>query len=195
LVATQSVLDGETSERKRLAKDLHDGLGGMLSAVKVNLDNLEHLQNARELLDRSIDELRRVAHHLMPASLLRLGLKASLEDFCLSIPNTHFHYYGEDKRLDEKTEILIYRCVYELVNNALKHSDAENFNVQLVQDADRISLTVQDNGCGFDPQTVKEGMGLGNIRTRIAAFNGKIDIYSSQGNGTEVYVEFPLLSV
>ncbi|MDR3340051.1 MAG: tetratricopeptide repeat protein [Candidatus Symbiothrix sp.] len=192
LVATQSVLDGETSERKRLAKDLHDGLGGMLSAVRISLDNFEHLQHARELLDRSIDELRRVAHHLMPASLLRLGLKASLEDFCLSVPNTHFHYYGEDKRLDEKTEILIYRCVYELVNNAVKHSGAENINIQLLQDANRISLTVQDDGCGFDPETINEGMGIENIRTRIASFNGKINIYSTQGKGTEVYVEIIL---
>ncbi|MDR1813953.1 MAG: tetratricopeptide repeat protein, partial [Tannerella sp.] len=132
LVAAEAVIDGESTERARLARDLHDGLGGMLSAVKINLNDIDKLQNARDMLDNSIEELRRVAHHLMPASLLRFGMKASLEDYCNSFPNVHFHYFGEDRRIPEKLEILVYRCVYELVNNAVKHSQAANINVQLI---------------------------------------------------------------
>ncbi|GHT39189.1 hypothetical protein FACS189437_01840 [Bacteroidia bacterium] len=191
-VATQSALDGEMAERIRLARDLHDGLGGMLSVVKLNLDDREHLQDARELLDRSINELHRVVHHMMPESLLHYGLKASLKDFCLSVPNAQFHYFGDESRLSDRIEILIYRCTYELVNNAIKYARASTINVQLVQDTDRTSLTVHDDGCGFDTEIVRPGMGFSNLRNRIAACNGKISIHSSPGKGTEIYAEIPL---
>jgi signal transduction histidine kinase len=189
---TKSVIEGETTERKRLARDLHDGLGGMLSAVKINLDNLDHIQNARTLLDSSIDELRRVARNLMPVSLIRLGLKASLEDFCGSFPNVRFQFYGEEKRSTENLELLIYRCVHELVNNAVKYSEATSINVQLFQNENNISLTVHDNGCGFDPKKVKPGMGLKNLKDRLTVFNGALDIVSEPGKGTEVNVELRL---
>jgi signal transduction histidine kinase len=144
------------------------------------------------MLDNSIEELRRVAHHLMPASLLRFGMKASLEDYCNSFPNVHFHYFGEDRRIPEKLEILVYRCVYELVNNAIKHSQASNINVQLVLHEDRVSLTVQDDGRGFDPATTGAGMGLENLRTRLAAFKGTMDITSAPGEGAETNIELLL---
>lgn len=86
---------------------------------------------------------------------------------------------------------MIYRCIHELVNNALKHAAALQINVQLVQEPERISFTVQDDGKEFDQQTVTEGMGLQNIRQRVAAFQGKMDMYSS-GQGTEVHVELEL---
>jgi len=200
LVATQSVLDGETAERSRLARDLHDGLGGMLSVVKLNLKDVKNysimdgtdvsrFNNALEVLDQSIGELRRVAHHMMPESLMRNGLKISLEDFCKAIPNAHFQYLGNSSRLDDRLEIVLYRAAYELVNNALKYADAQNINVQLIVDDNLISLTVQDNGLGFDPEAVNNGTGLENIRTRVSAYNGKMDIYSSPGKGTEVSIE------
>lgn len=202
LVAVQATLDGETAERTRLAKDLHDGLGGMLSAVKMNLPQVKgdalleavdvtRFQTALGMLDDSIQELRRVAHHMMPESLLRYGLKVSLADFCAAIPTTNFHYFGNEARLPGKMEIMVYRCIHELVNNALKHAEAEHINVQLVQEPDRISFTVQDDGKGFDQYTVSEGMGLRNIRQRVDAFQGKLDIFSS-GDGTEVHVELEL---
>lgn len=199
LVAVQATLDGEAAERSRLAKDLHDGLGGMLSAVKLNLPQVKgnavletidvsRFQTALGMLDDSIRELRRVAHHMMPESLLRYGLKVSLADFCEAIPSADFHYFGNEARLPEKMEIMVYRCIHELVNNALKHASAEHINVQLVQEADRLSFTVQDNGKGFDQQNISEGIGLQNIRQRVAAFQGKMDIYSSK-KGTEVHIE------
>lgn len=202
LVAVQATLDGEAAERTRLAKDLHDGLGGMLSAVKMNLPQIKgdaileevdvtRFQTALGMLDDSIQELRRVAHHMMPESLLRYGLKVSLADFCAAIPIADFHYFGDEDRLPNKLEIMVYRCIHELVNNALKHAEAEHINVQLVQEPGRISFTVQDDGKGFDQQTVTEGMGLRNIRQRVDAVQGKLDIFSSK-EGTEVHVELEL---
>lgn len=202
LVAVQATLDGEAAERTRLAKDLHDGLGGMLSAVKLNLPQVKgdalleavdvtRFQTALGMLDDSIQELRRVAHHMMPESLLRYGLKVSLADFCAAIPIADFHYFGDESRLSNKLEIMVYRCIHELVNNALKHAEADHINVQLIQESDRISFTVQDDGKGFDQHTVSEGMGLRNIRQRIDAFQGKLNIYSSR-EGTEVHVELEL---
>jgi len=202
LVAVQATLDGEAAERTRLAKDLHDGLGSMLSLVKFNLPQVKgdavleavevsRFQKALGMLDDSIRELRRLAHHMMPESLLRYGLKVSLSDFCAAIPTAHFHYFGNETRLSENMEIMIYRCIHELVNNALKHAQANHINVQLVREADRISFTVQDDGQGFDRQQVAEGMGLKNVRQRVAAFQGEVNIYSS-GQGTEIHVELEL---
>jgi signal transduction histidine kinase len=203
LVATQAVLDGETAERSRIAQDLHDGLGSMLTGVKLNMNELkkgatleyssiEQFNKALTLLDDSMRELRRVAHHLMPESLSRYGLKIALTDFCNSIPNVEFSYFGSERRLNQKTEVMIYRVMHELVNNAMKHSGASRILVQILQDEDRIAFTVEDNGCGFNLDAATKGMGLKNIRQRIASFGGVMDICTQPGNGTEVNVEFKL---
>lgn len=201
LIATQAVLDGETAERARLARDLHDGLGGMLSVIKLNLYdvkkgiNLEgedvlRFNQALDMLETSTKELRRVAHNMMPESLSRYGLKASLQDFLSNIPNTKLHHFGEDNRIDPKLEIILYRIAYELVNNALRHAKAKNINVQIVQHPDLISLTVQDDGKGFDPNTITDGHGLQNAKSRVAALKGNMNIFSEPGQGTEIIVEF-----
>lgn len=200
LVATQAILDGETAERSRLARDLHDGLGGMLSVVKLNLKDMKsfsivdgtdinRFNKALEMLDQSIGELRRVAHHMMPESLMRYGLKVSLEDFCRAIPGANFQYLGGNPRLDSQLEVLIYRCAYELVNNAVKYAQATKINVQLMIDSGVISLTVHDNGIGFDPEKVSSGTGLENLRTRVSAYNGKFTVISSPSKGSEISIE------
>ena len=197
LVATQSVLDGETRERARLARDLHDGLGSMLTGVKLSLIELkqgavleyadvERFDKALGLLDSSVQEMRRVAHHLMPDSLSRFGLKPAVSDFCNNLPLVTFAYYGDESRLDPNMEVMIYRSIYELVNNALKHASANQIMVQIIQEPNRIAFAVQDDGCGFNPSAVTEGMGLQNIRTRVASYNGMFDIDSKAGEGTEV---------
>lgn len=188
LIATQSVLDGETAERSRLARDLHDGLGGMLSVVKLNLEKGNY-NKVTELLDESIEELRRVAHHIMPESLMYAGLKVSLEDFCCVIPNAHFQFIGEDTRLDRSLEVMLYRCAYELINNAVKYANASQINIQLAFHQSVIALSVDDNGIGFDPKEVVSGTGLKNIRTRVLAHNGVLTIRSAPGQGTEVIIE------
>jgi signal transduction histidine kinase len=203
LEITQAILDGETTERSRLARDLHDGLGGMLSVLKLGLydiklgmssekENGQPLEKSILLLDESIRELRRVAHNMMPESLVRDGLKISLTDFCNSIPHAEFHYFGQEKRLEQNLEILIYRIVYELINNSLKYAEATSIHAQIVQEADRISLTIHDNGKGFEPSAVRHGIGLANIRDRVVSYNGQMTLWSEIGKGTEVNVEFNL---
>ena len=197
LIATQSVLDGETRERTRLARDLHDGLGSLLTGAKLRLlemkqgarleyIDVERFDKALGMLDRSVHEMRRVAHNLMPDSLSRFGLKPAVGDLCSNLPTVRFSYYGDESRLDTKMEVMIYRSIHELVNNAMKHAGAEEIIVQIIQEPDRIAFTVQDNGCGFDPAATTGGIGLQNIRTRIASYNGMLDIDSKVGEGTEI---------
>ena len=206
LIATQAVLDGETYERVRLARDLHDSLGSILTGARLNLlemkrnamleyADVERFDKALALLDQSIREMRRVAHHLMPDALSRFGLQPAVDEFCrsFSTSNIVFYYFGDKKRLDPKMETMIYRSISELVNNALKHSGASQILVQIIQEPNRIAFTVQDNGCGFDPSAHSKGMGLENIRTRIASFGGSIQIDSHAGEGTEINVELQKL--
>lgn len=189
LIATRAVLDGEMGERSRLARDLHDRLSGNLAAVKIGLGNSsENFRSVSDKLDTCIDEIRRVAHNLMPVSL-QYGLKVALEDFTAQFPGVHFHFFGGEKRLGERQEFVLYCCVGELVNNSLRHSGATRIDLQLVQDEKLVSVTVQDNGCGFDEKTVVAGIGLRNIRGRVASCGGKLDIVTSPGKGTETTIE------
>lgn len=217
LVATQAIMEGETAERSRLARDLHDGLGGMLSVIKLNLhqvkkselmspDDANGLEQVLGLIDQSMQELRRVAHNMMPEALVKYGLKTALADFCQNIDKVQFHYFGEEKRLDSNLEVTVYRTAFELMNNALKHADASAINIQVVQHSDKLALTVHDNGKGFDVEAYtnkavsddKEhlsearGHGLANIKARASAYGGNIDIFSAPGQGTEITVEFTL---
>jgi signal transduction histidine kinase len=203
LIATQAVLDGEVQERIRLARDLHDSLGSILAAAKYNLlgikqisllgkDEQECYGKTVSLLDDSMNEMRRVAHHLMPDALSRFGLKPAISDFCDTLPSIQFVWYGDESRFDAKLEEVVYRIIHELISNALKHSGASHIFVQVIQEPRRIAFTVQDDGNGFDPETAAAGMGLSNIRTRVASFGGIMNINSKAGEGTETNIEFPL---
>lgn len=207
LLATEAVLKGEERERERLAKDLHDGLGGMLSGLKHNLnymkgnqimtaENQAAFERSLEMLDRSIREMRRVAHNMMPEALLRFGLDAALRDFCNDITlsralEINYQSFGMgDSIIDQSRAITIYRIVLELITNTLKHANARNAIVQLSHNSGRISLTVEDDGDGFDTSIVKANSGIGweNIRSRVAFLNGKLDV-SSDKDGTSVHIE------
>ena len=204
LVATQAVINGEVQERSRLARDLHDGLGGKLTCMKLNLQELN--QNAgfddektgqfnaiMGILDDTVREMRRVSHNLMPDALSRSGLKTAVDDFCRSMSTKIvFNWYGDEARLDIKLEALIYRCIHELVNNALKYADASQIMVQIIREAGTIAFTVQDDGCGFDAMVEAEGMGLQNIRNRVASLGGEIHIDSTVSEGTEENVELKI---
>jgi signal transduction histidine kinase len=203
LIAVQSVLDGEMTERTRLARDLHDGLGGLLSVIRLNVGELRNgalrspeeatrFDQALTLLNEASVELRRMSYNLMPEPLVRSGLKVSLADFCGSIPNVGFRYLGAGNRLDPRLEVMIYRTAHELVNNALRHAEAKHILVQIIEEGNRLSLVVHDDGQGFDPKVAAPGIGLKNIRNRVAANNGHLEISSKKGNGTEISVEFKL---
>jgi len=189
LIAAKAVQDGEMGERARIAEDLHDRLGGSLSAVKIELNSAMNLQNVSDKLDECIKEIRAITHNLMPRSLLSFGMKMALEDFAAQFPNVHFHFFGEEKRIRERLEFIIYCCANELVTNSIRYSGAKEINMQLIQGEKHVSLTVQDDGCGFDEKTVTAGIGLKNIRDRVASCNGKLDIASAPGQGTETVIE------
>ena len=209
LTAAKSVLLGEEAERSRLAGDLHDGLGGLLTGVKLKLssmkenaiitsENLAHFNHALDLLDTSITEMRRVAHNLMPETLMHYGLRTALNDFIKQVepdglPIIRFNTFGEDLRYEKEIEITLYRITQELATNAIKHAQAKQIDIQLFTEKDRICVQVIDNGIGFDPEgldTSKTGKGLKNIQDRVTAFNSKFEILSQHGKGTESTVEF-----
>ena len=194
LLAAKVALETETNERRILARDLHDGLGGMLSLLRMRSltptpspkdEGSEYIQ----LLDKIIVELRRTAHHLMPEELLKNGLVSALNDFAISVPHAHFQAVG-DIRLDRDKELVLYRCAYELVNNALKHAEASSIDIQLMQDEKEVTLTVSDDGKGMQEGT--EGMGLQNIRERIAPYKGQTNIVTANGKGTDIHITLPL---
>ena len=189
LIAAKAVQDGEMGERARIAEDLHDRLGGSLSAVKIELRNAESLQNVGDKLDECIKEIREITHNLMPRSLRSFGMKTALEDFVAQFPHVHFHFFGEEKRIRERLEFIIYCCANELVTNSIRYSNAKNINVQLIQSEKHVSLIVQDDGCGFDEKVATTGIGLKNIRDRVASCNGKLDIATSPDKGTETIIE------
>ncbi|MFT3827418.1 MAG: histidine kinase [Chitinophagaceae bacterium] len=213
LTATEAVLKGEEQERTRLAKDLHDGLGGMLSGIKFSLSNMkENLimtpENAQafersiDMLDSSIREMRRVAHNMMPEMLVRYGLDTALKEFCNDIGRSgaiHISYQSigmNEANIEQTTAVTIYRIVQELVNNAIKHAAAPNLLVQLhFSEQERsLAITVEDDGKGFDKDHLSQSAGMGwkNIQNRVEFLKGTLDIQSSPGKGTSVMIEIAI---
>lgn len=207
LVAAQSVMKGQEEERSRLARDLHDGVGGLLSGVKLSMSNMkgnvflseenaQSFENVISQLDQSIAELRRVSHNMMPEALIRYGLKEALENYCENINlsgriKVQLQTYGMEKRMEESTEIIIYRMIQELLNNIIKHAEAKNVLIQLIRKQDHFNLTVEDDGKGFDTRGIEHstGAGLANIKARAEYLNGNVDIVSKSGEGTSVNIE------
>ncbi|MCD7900570.1 MAG: tetratricopeptide repeat protein [Bacteroides sp.] len=184
LVASNAVQEGEMAERERIAAELHDRLLGTLSALKSEMADTTVVQK----LDDCIEEVRRITHNLMPLSL-RFGIKPALEDIIAQFHSVQFHFFGEEKRIGKRLEFTLYCCANELITNSIRHSGAQHINVQLIQGESHVSLTVQDDGRGFKESSVVKGIGLKNIRDRVASCNGKIDIFSSPGKGTETIIE------
>jgi signal transduction histidine kinase len=205
LIAARSLLQGQEEERTRLARDLHDGVGGLLSGVKLSMSNMKGnfflseenalaMNNVIMQLDQSIAELRRVSHNMMPESLIKYGLKEALENYCETLNisgkiKVQLQTYGMEERMEQSNEIVAYRMVQELLNNVIKHADAKNVLIQLVRKQDHFTLTVEDDGKGFDPKEISSGAGLQNIKARAEYLNGTLDIVSSRGEGTSVTIE------
>jgi len=163
-------------------------------------ENVSAFNHAISLLDTSISELRRIAHNLMPETLNHYGLKTALEDFCTQVspagpPEIRVEFFGDEIRYTKDLELTMYRIIQELVNNSLKHAGATQINIQVFTEPERLYAQVTDNGRGFaSPADEKErkGKGIENIRDRVTAMNGKLDIWSLPGQGTEVSVEFEI---
>jgi two-component system, NarL family, sensor kinase len=201
----------QEKERKRIAEDIHDGLGSVLSAAKLKLSSLEEdkkllSEEQREkyratlaLLDEAAAELRNISHNIMPATLSKLGLIAALKNITDRISShpglqVQFETHGFDNRLEESAEISIYRIVLELLNNIVKHAQASKTVVQLIKYPDYINITVEDNGKGFDYKKAvnqNKGIGLGNIESRVNYLKGTIDVDSLPGRGTVTIIDIP----
>ncbi|MFZ1312780.1 MAG: sensor histidine kinase, partial [Chitinophagaceae bacterium] len=208
LAATEAVLKGEEQERTRLAKDLHDGLGGMLSGIKYSFqtmkgnlimtpENHQAFERSMDMLDSSIREMRRVAHNMMPEALVKFGLDTALKDFCTDINqtgalNVSYQSIGmETSVIEQTTAITIYRIVQELINNTMKHAAAKNAIVQVSRTNGILSVTVEDDGKGFDTAVLSQVRGIGwdNIKNRVEFLKGTLDVDSQPGKGTSVHIE------
>ncbi len=207
IVSLQSMVNGQETERTRIAKDLHDGLGGLFSTVKMYLSSLEHEQQhlkestlfkkSFEMVDTAATEVRRIAHNMMPGVLLKLGLKNALLDLCNNISagrllQVSLVLRGMEDRLNASTEIMLYRITQELLNNIVKHANASHAIVQFIRAEDRLSVTVEDDGKGFDTEQVfiNKNTGMENIKSRVNYLNGRISIESQQGLGTTIMMDF-----
>lgn len=211
LTATQAVVQGQEEERSRLAKDLHDGLGGILSSAKYSFNNMKQhfiltednalaFEKSMSMLDASIAELRRVAHNMMPESLMKLSLNDALQDYCQQVTSSgvleiSYQSFGmEDLAVDNTIKITVYRIIQELTNNIIKHAAASKSLVQVIAKEDMLNITVEDDGKGFDVNTLQQASGIGykNTLSRTTFLNGRLDVRSKSGEGTSVYIEIPL---
>ncbi len=206
----RAILEAEENERQRIAKDLHDGVGQMMSAAKMNLSAIEselaftdpkqkeNFEKAISLVDESCKEVRTVSHIMMPNALLRNSLGNAIHEFVNKLSNktmqVHVYTEGLDEKLDSNVETVLYRVIQECVHNAMKHAHASNLDISLIRDKDGISGTVEDNGKGFDPTDKEkfEGIGLKNIITRIEYLRGTVDFDSAPGRGTVIAMHVPL---
>jgi two-component system, NarL family, sensor kinase len=200
---TNALLLGEERERKRLAADLHDGLGGMLAGVKINLSGMQNAgpQQTGDLpkvigqLDNAVSELRRIARNMMPESLLNSGLETALKDLCESMitgtTRVDFQAFDIDSAMPQNIQATIYRIVQELLTNAHRHAYATSIMVQCSQNGNAFFITVEDNGRGFDEKTIKAmtGIGLTNVRNRVEYLKGEMEISSAPNEGTTVNIE------
>jgi two-component system, NarL family, sensor kinase len=199
----QAAISGEEIERKRIARDLHDGVGSMLSSLKMRLvktqsnDSIDRkeIEDISVILNNSITELRHVAYNLVPEALLKLGLEHALSDLChaLKTDTTTIHFQANEinKNISERNQITIYRIVQELLNNALKHANGTEILVDCSQNKNSFYLTIEDNGIGFDMNKSHTfvGLGLKNLKNRVDLLNGKIEIDSTNNGGTMFNIE------
>lgn len=210
-IRTKAIVEAEEKERRRIAQDLHDGVGQILSAAKLNLSSLqskiqlntpeekEAMANALSLVDDSVKEVRTVSHSMMPNTLLKLGLASAVKEFVTkmgNLPNlkVDLEIVGMEKRLDDQTETVLYRVIQEVVNNIIKHAKANTINLQLIRHEDELTVMIEDNGVGFDTGKINEfgGIGLKNIISRIEFLSGTVHFDSTPGKGTNVIIEVPI---
>lgn len=207
-----AIIQTEEKERRRFAKDLHDGLGPLLSTVKMSVSTLslmdqdpsrkEIIANTAYVIDESIKSIKDISNNLSPHILNNFGLASAIKDFCNNIDSKVLQINFEsnifNKRFDENIEVVIYRVVCELINNTMKHAKAKNTDINLSFQHKTILVTYSDDGIGFDVNAVigenpsVTGMGYSNMITRINSIKGKMDVESSPESGTKVLIRVKL---
>lgn len=202
-----AAVEVQETERRRIASDLHDDIGSLLSATRLYLRQLgpnataersaDIRDQALNILDEMIQNTRRITHDLMPPVLEKFGFQAAAEDLCERIDNSgglrvNFSATTED-RLEPKQEVALYRVLQELLNNTMKHAKAKNIDVDLNWGQEQFSFLYQDDGKGFDLDAIKsKGLGLRNIESRVSLIGGALTSITSPGNGLRVNVILPL---
>ncbi|SEN47341.1 Tetratricopeptide repeat-containing protein [Mucilaginibacter gossypiicola] len=208
--AMQAIIAAEESERRRIAQDLHDSVSQIISAAKINLAVIGgelpfvnegqkiRFEKVINLVDYGFKEVRTISHNMMPWALHKTGLAQVINQFIENIKNDNitinFFSRGFDSPFDDTVEIILYRVLQESVNNVMKHANANRVDISLIRSEESISLTIEDNGRGFDttnPDLFK-GMGLNNLRSRINFLKGKVEFDSQLNKGTLVSIYIPL---
>lgn len=205
----RSVIEGEEKERRRIGRELHDGLGAVLATVKMQinalqrkrpeLENLPSYQKAEHLIDEACSNVREISHNLMPGVLEQQGLNFAVQDLCQTVGRSTgleitFIPYGVEGMDDDEINIAVYRIVQELLKNVVKHAGATEVIVQLTVEESQLNLIVEDDGKGFDAETAQNhsGIGLQNILSRVNYLNGQFDIDSTPGEGSTFSIDIPL---
>lgn len=210
----QSIIAGQEKERRRIAREIHDGIGPLLSYSKLELDAFldeyedlnnkvteERLLNIRQTLDSITNDLRDLSHHLIPRLLEEFGLFSAFNNLSTKINNSikskvEFYSNIENEiRFDRDLELNLYRCGQELINNAVKHAKATEILVQLIKHEQSIVLMVEDDGVGFEQLKNNQddfGIGLTNIETRVRTLDGEFILESTGNKGTTASIELPL---
>lgn len=202
-----ALLEGQEKERERLARDLHDGLGGILSSIKMNLSRISAtmpadtsqrrgLAGVANNLDDAVEELRGIAHSMMPSMLVNYGLVEALREYCDKLKQAgcliFFQAFRFENSMEKARQLLLYRIAQELVNNSVKHAHPKEILVQLQQNDTTITLTVEDDGVGFDTDQPYAGAGLRNVAMRVDLLRGTLEVRSDRNVGTTFTVECPL---
>jgi two-component system NarL family sensor kinase len=207
LMAAKLLVEGQEEERKRIATELHDGLGVLLSATRMQFstimdkspENREMIERASKMLEQASGDVRKISHNMMPGLLTKLGFYEAVEDLLEKIDDSgELHasctITGEQERLPENREIMLYRIVQEMVNNSLKHARAKNIKLNILVQPGFIDLYFSDDGIGFeyDTKIESESFGLKSIQSRVNFLNGSIKIETSPGEGVRYKVHVPV---
>ena len=205
MLAMSSMLEGQEQERARIAQDLHDGLGALMASIRshfnrihheiANLDKLNLYGKTKLLITEASEEVRRISHDMMPASLKLLGLTAAVKDLGDRIRTDQLEVtveiFGKEIDLSDKISVMTYRIIQELVHNAIRHAQAKHLLVQLLFSEEVLTVTVEDDGVGFDAEVQGEGLGLRSVKSRVTYLNGKLEIISQPSHGSSVQVDIP----
>lgn len=198
----KALVKGQEDERARLAQELHDGIGPLLTSLKLRVGMVqmssEDKDILKEMIDDTIAEIRRISNNLMPSVLRDFGVGEALRNLMQTIqsstPLLSVRYQSDIPRpgdIPAEIQLALYRMAQEGVNNALKHADPSEIRMSVTQFENRVSLFIMDDGHGFDPSAPHSGNGLRNMQVRVEMFRGALDIYSGD-NGTAIEIDIPL---